>query len=157
MMALATAPGQKANHDQWDGYGFERKNILESFLNDNVENLVVLSGDIHTFIAGNLFTDGEVTGDPVGVELVGGSATSFGLPEETNIPPATLEALRQAADPHTIYADFENRGYCVVDVSKDELTGTFRAVNTMSKNKKPSTLAKFVVESGSKELQELPV
>ena len=41
----------------------ERKEILESFVNENVKNLVVLSGDIHTFIAGDLYTNGETSGD----------------------------------------------------------------------------------------------
>jgi alkaline phosphatase D len=155
MMALATAPGVHANHDQWDGYGAERKEILESFLAKNVKNLVVLSGDIHTFIAGDLYTNGETTGEKVGVELVGGSATSLGLSEETGIPVSTLETIRQAADPHTIYADFEHRGYCVVDVSKDELTGTFKQVDALHKNKKPKTLAKFAVESGDPTLNQV--
>ena len=109
MMALDASPGQHANQDQWDGYSAEREEILEHFHRQGVKNLVVLSGDIHTFIAGNLTTTGEASGTPVGVELVGGSATSFGLPEELGIPASTLEAIRQAADPHTIYADFEQQ------------------------------------------------
>ncbi len=155
MMALDASPGNHANQDQWDGYSAEREEILTSFVNKNVENFVVLSGDIHTFIAGNLTTTGEQSGTPVGVELVGGSATSFGLPEELNQSPATLEALRKAFDKHTIYADFESRGYCIVEVSKDELTGEFKKVNTQSKHSPATSLAKFKVDSGSTTLQQL--
>jgi alkaline phosphatase D len=156
MMALDSSPGQHANQDQWDGYSAEREEILTSYANKNVENLVVLSGDIHTFVAGNLFTNGETSGTPVGVELVGGSITSFGLPEELNIPATTLEALRQASDPHTIYADFEHRGYCIVEVSKDELTGEFKAMDTtQTKNGNLMSLAKFKVDSGSTTLEQL--
>ena len=74
-----TTPGAHANPDQWDGYSFERKEILTDALSKHVKNLVVLSGDIHTFIAGNLTTTGGVTGQAVGTELVGGSITSLGL------------------------------------------------------------------------------
>ena len=116
----------------------------------------MLSGDIHTFIAGNLTTTGEQSGTPVGVELVGGSITSFGLPEELLFSPATLEVLRLASDPHTIYADFEHRGYCVVEVSKDELTGEFKAMDTtQTKNGNLMSLAKFKVDSGSTTLEQI--
>jgi alkaline phosphatase D len=156
MMALDATPGQHANQDQWDGYSAEREEILSSFHSAGVQNLVVLSGDIHTFIAGNLGTNGESSGDPVGVELVGGSVTSFGLPEELGLPAATLEALRQASDPHTIYADFERRGYCVATVSQDELIGEFKAVNsTQTKTSPAFSLAKFKVESGTPSIEQI--
>ena len=155
MMALDAAPGQHANQDQWDGYSAEREEILSKFHSKGVKNLVVLSGDIHTFIAGNLTTTGEASGTPIGVELVGGSATSFGLPEELHISPATLEALRQASDPHTIYADFEHRGYCVVTVKSDEVLGEFKSTNTQSPTSPTTSLAKFKVEAGTPTLQQV--
>jgi alkaline phosphatase D len=156
MMALDSAPGSHANQDQWDGYSAEREEILTGFLNDKVDNLVVLSGDIHTFVAGNLFTNGETSGKPVGTELVGGSATSFGLPEELKIPSATLDSLRKASDPHVIYAEFDHRGYCVVNVTKNELTGEFKSVSTTQEpNGTVGSLAKFKVESGDPTLHQV--
>src|SRR4051795_12168645 len=113
MMALDSVPGSHANQDQWDGYSAEREEILSDFVDKKVDNLVVLSGDIHTFIAGDLYTNGETSGKLVGTELVGGSATSFGLAEELGLPPELLDSLRKSADPHVIYADFVHRGYCV--------------------------------------------
>jgi alkaline phosphatase D len=156
MMALDSTPGSHANQDQWDGYSAEREEILTEFHSKNVDNLVVLSGDIHTFIAGNLTTNGEQSGTPVGTELVGGSATSFGLPEELKIPSSTLDSLRKASDPHVVYAEFDHRGYCVVNVTKDELQGEFKAVSTTQEpNGTVSSLAKFKVESGKPELHQV--
>jgi alkaline phosphatase D len=156
MMSLDSAPGSHANQDQWDGYSAEREEILTDFLNKKVDNLVVLSGDIHNFIAGDLYTNGETSGKPVGTELVGGSATSFGLPEELGVPSATLESLRQASDPHTIYADFDHRGYCVVTADKNKLVGEFKAVSDAKvQNGTVSTLAKFQVDSGTTKLKKI--
>jgi alkaline phosphatase D len=156
MMALDSSPGSHANQDQWDGYSAEREEILTQFHAKKVRNLVVLSGDIHTFIAGNLTTTGEQSGTPVGTELVGGSVTSLGLPEETGFPASTLEALRKSADPHTIYADFEKRGYCVVTVKKNELLGEFKAVGTTQQPHSPTrSLAKFKVESGKPSIHKV--
>lgn len=156
MMALDALPGQHANQDQWDGYSAEREEILTDFLNKKVDNLVVLSGDLHTFIAGDLYTNGETSGKPIGTELVGGSATSFGLPEELGVPSATLDSLRQTSDPHVIFADFDHRGYCVVTADKDKLVGEFKAVSDAKvPNGTVSTLAKFQVDSGKPKLNKI--
>jgi alkaline phosphatase D len=156
MMALDSTPGNHANQDQWDGYSAEREEILTEFVNKNVDNLVVLSGDIHTFIAGDLYTNGETSGKPIGTELVGGSATSLGLPEALGIPSATLESLRMASDPHVTYTDFDHRGYCVVTASKDTLIGEFKAVSDAKvPNGTVSSLAKFQVDSGKPKLNQV--
>jgi alkaline phosphatase D len=161
MMALdSTAaapgvPGNSVNQDQWDGYAAERTEILTSFLNDKVQNLVVLSGDLHTFIAGNLTTTGDSTGTPIAVEMLGGSATSLGLVEETGISATTLDQLRRTADPHVIYADFVHHGYCVLDVTKDEITGRFRTADTSHASARATTLATFKVSSGTPELTQV--
>ena len=151
-----TTPGAHANPDQWDGYSFERKEILTDALSKHVKNLVVLSGDIHTFIAGNLTTTGGVTGQAVGTELVGGSITSLGLTDFLGVPPATLEALRQTADKHTIYADFVKHGYCVVTAKPTELIGEFKAVDTTQQpTATASTIARFRVPNGTPSIQQI--
>ncbi len=52
-------PGQQGagegvyfNLDQWDGYQAERRRISRKIRRENVENFVVITGDLHTFIAG---------------------------------------------------------------------------------------------------------
>jgi phosphodiesterase/alkaline phosphatase D-like protein len=115
----------------------------------------VLSGDLHNFLAGNLTTTGEQSGTPVGTEMLAGSATSFGLPEETGIPAATLDSLRKAADPHIVYADLVDRGYGVVTVKKHELLGEFKSTNTMQPHSNARTIGRFKVESGIPQLHEV--
>jgi phosphodiesterase/alkaline phosphatase D-like protein len=89
-------------------------------------------------------------------ELVGGSATSFGLPESLGIPSSTLQSLRQASDPHVEYADFDHRGYCVVTADKDNLIGEFKAVSDGKvPNGTVSSLAKFQVDSGKPKLNQV--
>jgi len=156
MMALDTSPGNHANQDQWDGYSAEREEILTAFLNKKVDNLVVLSGDIHSFVAGDLYTNGETSGKRVGTELVGGSATSLGLPEETGVPSATLDAIRKSADPHIIYADLDHRGYAVMTATKSKLVTEFKGVSDAKvRNGTVSTLAKFQVNSGTPQLHQI--
>ena len=148
LMSLDLPANNHVNQDGWDGYGAERREILEHFVNSGVQNLATLVGDIHTFFAGDLTTNGESSGTPVGVELVGGSVTSLGIPESLGVDPAVLESAGKPSNPHIKYFDVRNRGYAVVNVAENELTAEFRTCDTMTRGSKPVTSAKFQVASG---------
>ena len=107
LMGFQSAPQNGANNDQWDGYAAERKELLDFVLANNVKNLLPLTGDIHNFFVGTATTDGSDTGTPVCGEFVGGSTTSLGLPEETGISSATIQALINALDHHISYNDLD--------------------------------------------------
>lgn len=51
------------NADQWDGYQKERKELMNHLLGRNIKNVVAITGDIHSFWAGQVYNDfpGEVT------------------------------------------------------------------------------------------------
>ncbi len=153
VMSLDITPGQGVNQDQWDGYSAERTEILESFVAAGVQNLAVLTGDIHTFFAGNVSTTGRNGGTPAGIELVGGSATSLGIPEALGVPSSTLKALA-GNDPHIKFFDFDHRGYTVVELSKTELKADFKLVDALAVGAKPATVASFQVASGVPQLNQ---
>jgi len=148
LMSLDLPKGQAVQLDAWDGYAAERREILEHFVASGVTNLAALTGDIHTFIAGDLTTTGREGGTPVGVELVGGSATSLGLPEFLGVPSSSLYPLVEPNDPHVRYVDFDRRGYAVVTASKSELTCEFKAVDALVEKSAPASLATLRVASG---------
>ncbi len=153
MMALDLPVGKPVNPDQWDGYAAERREILEHFHGKGVKNLAVLSGDIHTIFAGNLGTNGDLSGSPIGVEFGGGSITSAGIPESVNLPSSLIQNLIPDNDPHITFADFDHRGYGVVTARKDKLIGELKGVGSVMTPASPiSTLAKFEVAPGRAEL-----
>jgi phosphodiesterase/alkaline phosphatase D-like protein len=53
-MVIATriGPGVPTQVDAWDGYGYEHKQILDHILDNNVQNVVPFTRDIHAFFAG---------------------------------------------------------------------------------------------------------
>ncbi len=155
VMSLDLPKGQPALVDAWDGYAAERKEVLEHLIASGVDNLVALTGDIHTFIAGNVTTTGRDDGVPAGVELVGGSATSLGLPEFVGVPSSTLYPLAGPNDPHVKYVDFDRRGYAVVTATKKDLTCEFRAVDALTEGSRPTTLKSFRVADGVPSVQVL--
>ncbi|MGZ8633806.1 MAG: alkaline phosphatase D family protein, partial [Solirubrobacteraceae bacterium] len=119
--------------DSWDGYPQEREELLAHIRDRQIKDVVFVTGDIHTFIAGDVRTAAG-TGDPVGVEFVGGSITSAGL-GETDLPagggvvikgndknphtdPSIIEALK-GINPWVDQADFDHHGYAKVLATKD--------------------------------------
>ena len=69
------------NADQWDGFNAERKQLMQHLKSNNIQNVVALTGDIHSFFAGTVNDDFDATGGgtPVMVDLVtaGMSSDSF--------------------------------------------------------------------------------
>jgi alkaline phosphatase D len=151
VMATRLAPGVPAQVDAWDGYAYERRRILDYIIDTNIQNVVALTGDIHTFFAGTAYTTGDQsTGRPALPEFVGGSATSLGLPESLDIPIPVLEALT-AANPHIDYYDFVKRGYGVIQLSPTEAVCELKAVDARTPGAATATtIARFRVPLGAR-------
>lgn len=129
VMPAKVLGGSYFTYDSWQGYPREREELLAHIKAAKISDVVFLTGDIHTFIAGDVRTQmGE--GESVALEFVGGSITSQGLGETTldagggatikgndrnpNTPPALIEALR-SINPWVDNADFDHHGYGVVE------------------------------------------
>jgi alkaline phosphatase D len=76
-MGWDSAPlGGPLNPDGWDGYHAEREEVGRALLAAGVRDVAILTGDVHHFAAGDVTTDGRITGDAFATEFVGGSITS---------------------------------------------------------------------------------
>ena len=158
LMGIGTAPGPDHGiiNDSWDGYQRERKELLDFILDNNVQNVVALTGDIHTFFAGTAGTTGDtVTGRAAVPEFVGGSATSPGLPEESGFPEQTFLTLA-GLNPHITFSDFVNRGYGLVDVSATGLDCQLKKVQIQTRDSgaSASTIASYHVPLGARSPQK---
>jgi alkaline phosphatase D len=151
VMATRLAPGVPAQVDAWDGYGFERKRILDFILDNNIQNVVAITGDIHTFFAGTAYTTGDqATGRAALPEFVGGSATSTGLPESTGLSPDVLAGLA-AVNPHISFYDFVKRGYGVIEIGPTEVVCELKSVDAKTPGAStPTTIARFRVPLGAR-------
>jgi alkaline phosphatase D len=155
IMALENGPSSPSNKDQWDGYGVERREILEHVAARGVQDLAFLTGDIHTFFAGEVGTDGRGP-ESVATEFVGGSISSLGIPESvesvTNVPADVVFQASQnfrTVNPHLKYDDQKRRGYGVVEAGPRELRAEFRAVNALERSTTYETIARFRVGRGN--------
>lgn len=69
------------NADMWDGYDAERRDLMAHLKTNSVKNVVALTGDLHSFLAGTVSDDYRAAdgGTPVMVDIVtaGMSSDSF--------------------------------------------------------------------------------
>ena len=120
------------NYDQWDGYQVDRNKLLNFIGDNNLANVVVRTGDIHSSWAHDLTTDpnnplvynpglagvSESTGS-VGVEYVVPSVTSPGFEAIPTFPATNVAVL--VPNPQLKYFEGTRRGYCVLDITPARL------------------------------------
>jgi alkaline phosphatase D len=157
--------------DQWDGYGEERKALLNIFKDAKVKNLVAITGDLHTFLAGYLKPDfDDIFASGMGIELMVGSISSANFEEEIlsgvhlpssavpakmfGVAPNLLDPLIRFLNPHIKYWDSSTHGYAVLTLTPEQLTCEFKAVTTV---REPTAnlvaLKTFTVPAGKVKLE----
>ncbi len=133
-LPLVSTGGLVINTDQWDGYRAERQRVLDLISGLDLDNVVVLTGDIHSSWAMDISNDpnnplvyNAITGDGSrAVEFVCTSVTSPGL-EPLNPLAGALRLL----NPHMKYVDVARKGYLLLDIVPEKVTGEFWYVDTV--------------------------
>ena len=141
---LAAGGGVFLNSDQWDGYQPARNRIYDVFKGDAthppVGNCVLLTGDIHSSWAADLSQDpnnpdlatggyNPATGEGSrAVEFVGTSVSSPGV----NDPGNGIAGLLRTINPHFKHIDLNQRGYMLVDVTRERAVCEWWYVDTVA-------------------------
>lgn len=112
--------GPAYNHDQWDGYRASRRRVLEHIAGRRIDNVVFLTGDMHSSWACDIPLDPETypASRSVAIELVGTSVTSDNLDEILRVPPRSfslgVEQAFRSVNRHIKLLEFDSHGYSVV-------------------------------------------
>lgn len=132
-------------NDGWDGYQASRDRILAYVEDHGIDNVVVLTGDVHKHWVNDLRRDFEKPDTPVlASEFVTTSITSGGDGDGSNDP----GGVRFDENPHTKYY-CDRRGYVSCHVSKDRYVADYRVVDYVArKDAPPRTDASFEIETG---------
>lgn len=133
------------NSDQWDGYQPARDRIYEVLKGGNgqapVNNVVILTGDIHSSWAADLSQDPNnpvvANGgyDPVSgegsraVEFVGTSVSSPGIDTDTT---GQIAGALRSANPHFKFINLVKRGYMLLDVTLDRAVAEWWHLDTVA-------------------------
>jgi len=133
-LPLVSTGGLVINTDQWDGYRAERQRLFDLLAQLQASNVVVLTGDIHSSWAMDLSPDpnnplayNPLTGEgSKAVEFVCTSVTSPGLE-----PLNPLASAIRVLNPHMKYVDVARKGYLLLDIVPERVTGEFWYVDTI--------------------------
>ncbi|MFE5793038.1 alkaline phosphatase D family protein [Streptomyces sp. NPDC056503] len=136
----------KLSMDSWDGYPASRRRILAGAESAGVENLMVLTGDVHVGYGFDLKADfRDPSSRTVGTEIV---ATSIASGKDGADRPSNHDKL-MAANPHLRFFN-GRRGYVTVALGEESARADFRTVPYVTTPGAPVTTAgSFVTEAGN--------
>jgi alkaline phosphatase D len=143
--AIRTFGGEK-----WDGFPFDRAQVLDFIAAQRLYNTIVITGDVHQNFVRNVPPDYiNLDAEPVATEFIGTSISSGGD-----------RALRtvfggDANNPHLRFTD-NHHGYVRCAVSREQWQADYRVVPSVLVEDAPiSTLTSFVVEQGRAGAQQV--
>ncbi|MBA2636693.1 MAG: alkaline phosphatase D family protein, partial [Solirubrobacterales bacterium] len=158
---------QPLNADAWDGYARERRELIDFIAQQGIEDVTFITGDIHTFFAGDVTRTGrqavrgvdsgaDPNGAPRATEFVGGAISSPGIVDrfartepERNAAAAPFDAAVLALNPQITYANQAYKGYAILEASRGDLRVDYRAVrDARDPNSDVFRLRRFRVQAG---------
>lgn len=141
----ATGDNYKVSMDSWDGYAASRERLLAGADAAGIENLMVLTGDVHRGYAYDIKRDfDDRSSRTVGTELVATSISSGGNGSDK---PANWDTY-MTANPHMRFYN-GRRGYVTVALGRTSARADFKAVPYVTTTGAGiSTAASFAVEAG---------
>ena len=148
--------GQPLSGDMWDGYPAARARLLDFVAREQVTDLAVLTGDIHSSWAIDVSANPwAAAGNPAARPL----AVEFVTPAISSAPLFADETLRarapllRAVDPHVKFFDGDANGYVLLDVTRDRLHADWYFVPSVrERSDRELKSASLVCERGSSRL-----
>ncbi|GGS95225.1 alkaline phosphatase D family protein [Streptomyces chromofuscus] len=142
----------RVSMDAWDGYRASRRRVLDGAQAAGVENLMVLTGDVHVGYAFDIKDDFD---DPasrtLGTEIV---ATSITSGRDGSDRPANWNTY-MTANPHMKFYN-GRRGYVTVALGREQARADFRTVPYVTTPGAPvTTAASFVTQVGEQGLTQV--
>ena len=143
--------GNALNADAWDGYTADRVRLLDHISDNNIDNVVILTGDVHSSWAFDVCKDSAnplaynpLNGDgSVAVEFVcpGVTSTSLGDTIDGIVPngSSVFELAMRTDNRHLKYVDSVRNGYVVLDITPEHAQADWFFVNVDAPNDEQTT------------------
>jgi alkaline phosphatase D len=120
----------------WDGFMAERGIVLNHLVDNNIDNFMMLSGDVHMSFCmdvslnpkDSLVYDPLTGNGSVGVEFIP-SSISRGNFDESGIDISFQNVVETASgtmNPHHIYTNFFDHGYGILEINQDSIVAEIR-------------------------------
>ena len=149
----AVNPGNPRNMDSWDGYPAEKKKIAEVISNNNLRNVLFLTGDTHASWAFEVVVDGvgkntsrdyQALAVEFGTPSVSSSNSNESTPDDTV---RMREGIYMQTNPHLKYVNQRDHGYVLLTLSPGKARADWFFVGSILQPDKTETLAKSATVS----------
>lgn len=136
--------------EKWDGFPFDRAQVLDFIAAQRLYNTVVITGDVHQNFVRNVPPDYiNLDAEPVATEFIGTSISSGGDRDLRTVFGGNPN------NPHLRFTD-NHHGYVRCALSREQYLADYRVVPSVVVEDAPiSTLASFVVEQGRAGAQQV--
>ncbi|WP_373862831.1 alkaline phosphatase D family protein [Nocardia amamiensis] len=153
--------GLSPNGDQWDGYAADRARLFRAIIEQQISDVVFLTGDIHSSWAADLPVDAAnyPGGATAGAEFVVPSVTSTSIGDMVRANTAPVAESIKSVNHHLRYAELDSHGYGVLEVTADNAQmDWYYLLNVSDPNSAVRHGASFAVRSGGRiEPRQIPL
>lgn len=154
MVAPLTMNSSFVNPDQWDGYPYERKKVLDNILNNNIQNVAFITGDIHCSWANDVPYDSTIYNPLTGAGSAAVEFVTTSITSGSELPGFITSSLIQYSNPHMKYIELTKRGYVLLDVTAQRIQGDWRHVSDIKLQPFTTTVgASWQVNNGERFLR----
>lgn len=156
-------PSWKINMDSWDGYPIERTHIKQTILENEIENVVFVTGDTHSSWAFEVTDDPFINYDSATSE--GAFALEFGTTSinsgnsDENMSADTVrrhekKITNTALNPHLKFANLRDHGYLLITLTEESVRAQWYYVESVLDQNSSEYLGKEVsVPAGSVDIR----
>lgn len=152
------------NLDSWDGYPYERTQLKQTIMDNDIENVLFITGDTHSSWAFEVTDkpfeeyDAETSSGAFAIEF-GATSVNSGNANE-RFPDDTVKMHEQkilGADfnPHLKYTNLRDHGYLLLNLTDSVATASWYYVNSMNNKDKGAYLGMQVsTRSGDNKIRK---
>ncbi|MGK8523092.1 alkaline phosphatase D family protein [Nocardia asteroides] len=114
--------GLSLNGDQWDGYTADRALLFRAIVDQQISDVLFLTGDIHSSWAADLPVDAAnyPAAATAGAEFVVPSVTSTSIGDLLRANSAPIAEAIKTVNRHLRYVELDSHGYGVLEVTADQ-------------------------------------
>ncbi len=157
-VASKRGDGRVFDPSNWNGFPEDRQRLYDFIDTNNIDNVVVLTGDIHMSFVMNLTgypkdktRYSKRTGEgAIGVEITGPSISRINM-KEAGVPAAFIPLVQRVSrnlNPHHVWCKFTQHGYFTLDVTPEKCLAEFWYVPIEKKTDSQKFGRGYTVRSG---------
>jgi alkaline phosphatase D len=151
----AVFPTMPKNFDSWDGYPAEKRKLKNFIVENKINDLIFVTGDMHSSWAIEAATDVNKNYKPFAVELVTTSISSANADESNPIDNVKKsEETTLKLNPHVKYFNNRDHGYLLLHINPNAIRAEWWYVETLRIPETKEFLGKsFTIKKGNPRLQ----